>query len=299
MVAAAARMVSDRLKWYTRIGAGRARFAARASLAAIAPPLIAAEYLVLDCPDGDDASGLFSEAAAVVGGLAHVERWPALYSGLRVNFLDHGLYYEPAMGPNWWEYFFEPVAAGAGGAPRTVVDWEHDAFAHSVELRMPRHEAARLVEKHIIPRPVIREEVDRFCGEQLRDDFTIGVHYRGTDKWEGAPVVPFDAVADAVTTAAGGRSDWKVFVATDEQPCLEYMRKRFGGRLVARDVRRSADGRPLHKASRQRYRDGADAVVDCLLLAKTSHLVRTDSNLGLFATFFNPRLTEHMFGVRT
>jgi len=27
--------------------------------------------------------------------------------------------------------------------------------------------------------------------------------------------------------------------------------------------------------------------------------VRTDSNLGLFATFFNPSLTERMFGERT
>ncbi|HWI19563.1 MAG TPA: hypothetical protein VNT81_17540, partial [Vicinamibacterales bacterium] len=221
MVASAARVLFDRINWYSRIAAGRARFTARAALGSVAATLVTPEVLLLDCPDGDEASGLFSEAAAVVGALAHVEHWPTLYAGLRVDFREHGLYYDSAAGPNWWEYYFEPVAIGTSGHARTVADWEHDAFAHAVELRMQRVEAARLVKRYVVPKASIGQKVDAFWREHVGDVFTVGVHYRGTDKWEGAPVVPFDAMAAAVTEATSGRPEWKVVVATDEQPFLD------------------------------------------------------------------------------
>ena len=53
---------------------------------------------MLGCAPGEDASGLFSEVSAVVGGLAHYEAMPELYAGLRVDFEDEGLYYDPAAG---------------------------------------------------------------------------------------------------------------------------------------------------------------------------------------------------------
>jgi hypothetical protein len=146
----------------------------------------------------------------------------------------------------------------------------------------------------------VMARVDQYWTAHAGGAEVIGAHYRGTDKWEGAPVVPFEAVAQAVldasTTASADR--WKLFLATDEDACVAFMRQRFPGRVVALDIRRSNDGRPLHKAPGNGFRKGEEAMMDCLLLARCAHLVRTDSDLGLFATFFNANLPVRLLGSR-
>lgn len=287
-----------RATWYSRIGLGRMRRAARRASAGVGLP-ITKEFLVLDCPDGDEASGLFSEVAAVVGCLAEITAHPALYAGMRVDFQDHGLYYDAATGPNWWEYFFEALECGApaGAMLRAVSDWEHDWLAETVELEMSRASAAALVRRHVRVKPRLLEQVDRYREAHAAGAFLIGVHYRGTDKWEGAPIVPYEAVAQAVIDAAPtAATAWKLFLATDEQACLEFMQHRFPERVIARDIRRSSDGQPLHKASGNGYRKGEDALLDCVLLSRCARLVRTDSDLGLFATYFNPDVPVRLLG---
>ena len=103
---------------------------------------------------------------------------------------------------------------------------------------------------------------------------------------------PIDSVAAVVRDAlpAAGATPWKIFVATDEQACLDYMLGAFPGQVLYRPMRRAVDGRPIHKTPGDGFRKGEDAVIDCLLLARCAQLIRTDSDLGLFATFFNPAL---------
>lgn len=301
---AAARWVLRRSDWYGRIAAGHARLAARRALAASGVP-IRRDWLDLDCPDGDEASGLFSEAAAVVGCLDACSREPRLYAGMHVDFRDHGLYYEAAAGPNWWEYYFEPIRVGTpeDAVVRRVPDWQHDACAEAVELSMSRRRAADLVSRHVRVKAAMQDECDAFWRAQIGGRVAIGVHYRGTDKWEGAPVVPYETIVDAVRHARGSAAampdDFMVFLATDEQACVEHLRRTFADRLIVRDMTRSTDGRPLHKIAGDGFRKGKDAVLDCLLLARCAHLVRTDSDLGLFAAFFNPELPITMLGTPT
>jgi hypothetical protein len=293
-----AEIAMRRAHWYARIALGRARRAGRLSASSIGLP-VHQEFLIVDCADGDDASGLFSEVAAVVGCVAEVEAHPGVYAGMRVDFGTHGLYYDAAMGSNWWNYFFEPLAVGApDGRSRALSDWEHDAFASEVELRMPRAEAARIVSRHVVPRATIRSEVDRFWRSNLAGECAIGVHYRGTDKWEGRPPIPYESVAAAIQDAVGvrGVETWRLFLATDEQPCVEFLTRAFPGRVIFREMARSSDGRPLHKVAGNGFHKGHEATIDCLLLARCAHLVRTDSDLSLFATFFNPTLPVTLLG---
>ena len=119
----------------------------------------------------------------------------------------------------------------------------------------------------------------------------IGVHYRGTDKRQDAPRVPYEAVASAVIAqAAREGGDWKLFAASDEQAFVDFMRERFGARVACLDMRRSTDGSPIDVVQGDNRRKGADAVLDCLLLSRCDALLRTASNLGLCASFFNPRV---------
>ncbi len=252
---------------------------------------------------GRNASGLFSEFAAVIGFLEHYEQWHRSYAGARVEFAD-GLYLDPACGSNWWQYYFEPIALGNdGGAPRrTVGQHHHDFFANRVERRMPRRTAARLVERHVRLRPAIQQAVGSYVREHWHDTHVIGVHYRGTDKIADARRVSYDEME----TSIRGRIDpvasasWRIFLATDEHGFVEFMRARFGDRLLVRTMFRSVDGRPIDICNADgNYQKGFDAVVDCLLLSRTDHVIRTSSNLGLCATLFNPQLTETLLNRET
>jgi hypothetical protein len=246
-----------------------ARSAVAARLAATKAGLTRPETAVFACRVGADVSGLFSEFAAVVGMLDHFERQRDHYAGLRVEFRD-GLYYDAAAGPNWWEYYFTPIAiAGDPAAPtRTVSPHFHDHCAYLVERRLPRAVGAAVV----------------------------GVHYRGTDKAEDAPRVPYDHVATLLREQLRSRpAGCRVFVATDEAAFVEYLHGAFPSLVTSREMFRSVDGRPIDVVNADgNYQKGLDAVVDCVLLSRTDFLIRTASNLSLCATLFNERLPDRL-----
>jgi hypothetical protein len=269
--------------------------AARTRLVAAGLPL-QRQVLVLQCMDGSQASGLFTEFASVLGALEHCERWENHYAGFRVDFADHGLYYDPGAGPNWWEYYFEPINIGSPGgtAAMTITRWQHDAFAIKVERRMSRPVAAAILARHVRVKPYLREQVDSYVRENFDGRFVIGIHYRGTDKHEEAPRVPYADVEATVRKVIGraGTDQYRLYVATDEQYFLDYMLGRFPGKVLYRELLRSTDGRPTHKTSGGGFKKGADAVIDCLLLSRCGYLVRTASDLSLCATFINPDLPQ-------
>lgn len=279
-----------------RSGIVAARLMRVARMGGVAAGMLRREVVVAECLGGDDVSGLFSEFAAVLGILDHYHRWRHLYAGVRVDF-SHGLYFDPAVGSNWWEYYFEPIDIGGGrGAPARVVSPHfHDLCANRVERRMSRETGSRLIDRYVVVKPTVRNIVDAFVREHWRDAAVIGIHYRGTDKSDDAPRVPYEEM-EAVTRAAIGRTGsdrCKIFLATDEQSFLDFMRDRFPGQLLYREMFRSVDGRPIDVVNADgNYKKGEDAVVDCLLLSRSHHLIRTASNLSLCSTLFNPRLPE-------
>lgn len=238
--------------------------------------------------------GLFSAFATVLGLLEYHERWAHCYSGVVVDFGTSGLYYERPAGPNWWAYYFEPIGSLPGrDADRAVVTGDqHFYFATRVERRMSRKRAFELIRRHVRLLPFLREQVDSLVRDKFEGCFVVGVHYRGTDKFLDAPRVPYSTAAEAVSNAMlpAGRVPSKVYVATDEQGFLDYMRERFPDRVVCLAMHRSVDGTPIDVIQGDNWNKGRDAVLDCLLLSRCDVLVRTASNLSLCAGFFNPRL---------
>lgn len=281
-----------------RAGVPAARAVRGCRLGAVAAGLRAPEIVVLECRRGDDATGFFSEFAAVLGILDHYERWQRLYAGVKVDF-GAGLYYEPSFGPNWWEYYFEPIDLGdhRGAPSRVVSDYYHDLCANRIEQTMPRRRAAQLVARYVVVKPRIREMVDTYVREHWGDAMVLGIHYRGTDKSSEAPRVPYEEVETAVRAAirAAGPRPCKLFLATDEHAFLDHMRERFPGQLLYREIFRSRDGRAIDVVNADgNHKKGEDAVLDCLLLSRTHALIRTASNLSLVAALFNPHLPETM-----
>lgn len=230
---------------------------------------------------------------AVLGALEHYEKWIGICAGLRVDFKDQGLYHDQIAGENWWEYYFEPIDIGAReNATLTIIDfYHHDMFTQRAEA-MPRAGAYRFIARYVRPKTHINEKLDSYARANFEGAFVIGIHYRGTDKHEEARPVPYDRVVAAVREAINGAGicRYKLFVATDEQPFLDHMLGQFPGKVLYREMLRSADGRPTHKTNGDGFKKGEDAVIDCILLSRTDYLVRTASSLSFCSTLFNPNL---------
>ncbi len=252
------------------------------------------EVLLLDNA-GPYPAGLFAEFAAVLGTLEHYETWQNQYVGVIVDFKDRGLYYDRAVGENWWEYYFEPIRIVGSNkdAVRKVIDnYQHVQFSVRSAGKMTRERGHRLISQYIRVRPHIQRKVDAFVHDHFHGAYVIGIHYRGTDKSVEAARVSYDNVLAVVTEklAALGTQNIRLFLATDEQAFLDCMLNRFMDQLIYCKIFRSSNGKPTHGLNADAHQRGEEAVIDCLLLSRCHFLIRTQSHLGLCASIFNPLL---------
>jgi hypothetical protein len=274
-------------------------------------------------------AGMFSEFHSVLGALAYAETRGA--AGVRVDFRS-GLYVDAAHGPNWWTYFFTRAQMAVRPSPsvgelhldRVVAKYgRHGGFCDLVNGVTPylypmtcgvsRSELHRLLTAHIEVRPEIRDQINRIVSASFEPDaYMVGVHYRGTDSTHGLAGalvdhrtyrIPYSAYADEVrrALAAAAPRRYQVLVATDETEFVDFMRREFGDRVLCSDAPRvRAGGAAIHFDDTLRvsnYQKGKSALVDCLLLAATSYLVKGRSNLSDASLAFNPRL-PYSFCVR-
>lgn len=261
------------------------------------------KYLVVDSPG--NKSGMFATFLYMLGVYDEFEKSPDKYSGLEINFGKQGVYYDEDRGENWWEYFFNPVKLGENeGDVRKHSKLERWNLANSVESNytgsgsgMPRELGYAYFKKYFKVSPEIQSQVDAFADKHFTGKQVISIHYRGTDKVGDtedfeAPRLTYEDMRKHVEDQLQGRDfeDVVLFVATDEQQFVEFMEKEFPGKVVTTNVKRSSDGKPLHLGVNDPYKAGQGALIDCLLLAHGDVLIRTSSNLSLFAKYINPTM---------
>lgn len=245
-------------------------------------------------------AGMFAICNLVLGHLYLLDK--GYYGGVAVDFADRGVYYDPNKGSNWWEYYFEPLAVGlkSDGIVEKTIPFELNQLAAAIRMQIPRGEAAALIRKHIKVQDYILEQVDDFASENFQDYFIIGLHYRGTDKSSEAPRVTYAqaelAVQEQISSLPHNR--YKIFVATDERPFLMYIQKKFPGKVIYTEAIRSTDFSSVHHSAPNHYEVGRQAIVDALLLSRCDQLIRTSSNLSLWATYFNPDLPVTLLNCR-
>lgn len=258
---------------------------------------------VLSLPSPNSGGGIFFNVVNVLGFLRYCEK--NNIDSFEVNFAKKGHYYEETLGPNWWQYFFEPIQAETFGTkvcrflklkkPTKVSQRQIAFFNYDGEYYLPRHKAHALIKKYIRIKPEIEQEINQFKEKHFDGAFVIGIHYRGTDKYTEAALVDYARVKESIDEAIAthGEGPIKIFVATDTQKFLDYIRPFYPDQIVTTDATRSTDGNPLHygvqtKEELYHYRQGKETVIDALLLSHTDYLIRTSSNLSLCSSFFNP-----------
>lgn len=248
------------------------------------------EYIVIKHPPGNP--GMFSVFNTVVGFLYDYEQKKC--AGVKVHFENQGLYYDANQGENWWQYYCEPLEIGeeAVGYARPYSKLKYMARAMFTEEQLSRDEVHALITKYIKIKPHIKEEVEAFAHTHFVNKKVLGVHYRGTDKSSEAVKTSFDKVVAHIEAQIKlvGSDDYVIFVATDQQSFFERLSARFPGKVIAKEHERSSDNKSLHENAKDPFKQGKEAMVDALLLAKSSCLIRTSSNLSLWSTYFNPKM---------
>lgn len=259
-------------------------------------PVVAKRFYLLTAPSW--FPGFFSCYQVVVGFLNWYEEQAAagLTLGMKVHF-EQGLYFDSSVGPNWWEYYFEPIltAEPPDEHVEAIPDSPKSAWAAEAISTISRERAAALIRTYIKIKPHLQARIDTFAAQHFGSRYVVGVHYRGTDKGCEAPRVAYEVVVEEVRRAIARPMHAAIFVATDEQPFLDCMKDAFGERVVAIDACRSLNDEPVHhvngrSALTNRYALGAEAVLDCMLLSRSDILIRTHSNLSSSAANINPTL---------
>jgi hypothetical protein len=163
-----------------------------------------------------------------------------------------------------------------------------------------RARAKEVIDEFVRPRAHLRRLADGFASTHLAGRPAIGVHVRGTDATssderrafrQGSLVL--SRYVAAIDGLLAGRPDAVVLVATDDQASLDHLTRCFGERVVAYDAVRHVGGEPAGQGptgwimpgyiagDRDRAaRNGADAVVEYLLLGRCDHLVHNGSSLA-------------------
>jgi hypothetical protein len=217
------------------------------------------------------------------------------YSGIKID-LHTPFYLDLHCGPNWWDYFFEPISFGDASKPVHITLADHIDLA-SICVHLPRQKVFELIQKYVRIKPHIQEEVSAFTNKQFSNHFVIGVHHRGTDKKIDIPIVPYEKTKQALDSVIMGltkqqRQNLKIYVASDEQQFLMYMLNMYGPLVIYSDFVRSNNGIPLHYGDDSRYsgnyQKGKEALLDCLILSKCNFLIRPCSGLSIFSSYFNP-----------
>lgn len=163
-----------------------------------------------------------------------------------------------------------------------------------------RVRAGAIVREYVRPRAYVAEKVNAFFEQHLAGRRVIGVHVRGTDAVSAGETrahrfgsLVLDNYVAAVEELLESMPDARILVATDAQSSLDHLTHAFGDRVSAYDSLRHVSGEaagrgpggwtmPAYISSdRERAaRNGEEAVVEYLLLARCQHLVHNGSSLA-------------------
>lgn len=248
------------------------------------------EYFILNNQHTNPGFGALFHA--VLGALDGFEE--GKYAGLKVEFKS-GVYFDPAVGSNWWEYFFEPINLGNEQAPLYYSTCEDVCNLVPKGLEICRNRAYELIKKYIHLKPKLQRKVDAFASKRFKNNLIIAVHHRGTDKKLEAPIVPYQTTLFHLNwwvTNQPRKTKIKIYVATDDQEFLDTICSMYPKRVVYNDFVRSKNGEPIHYNDhiyKSNYQKAEEAIIDCLLLARSHILIYPSSSTFSNASLkFNP-----------
>lgn len=181
-----------------------------------------------------------------------------------------------------------------------------------------REEANAIIRRFVSPRDYLQLKVNHFFQQHMNGHYVIGVHARGTDAVSKEEIRPhrqgslvLSKYMAQIEELLRAHRSARIFVATDDESSLEYLRKAFGKRVLAYDSIRHKSGKaagkgptgwimPAYIASdRDRAaRNGEEAVIEYLLLSRCNYLVHNGSGLARTVLLNVPELPHRNLHLR-
>lgn len=204
--------------------------------------------------------------------------------------------YKRSLFENNWSSFFEQPERPEDKKPNPtfapfslpVHEWWSARYASLPVISM-KPALARFFR----PAVVIQELSHRLVAD-CDIDFgqTIGVHYRGTDKFKEAKIPPVQAFIKKTSMALENMPSAKVFLLTDEQNALSLFTRDFKERLVFNQSLRAPEGElGAHNVdSRDGQRQGQIFLANLLLISKCQTLITHTGNGALWEVLYRGSL---------
>lgn len=245
--------------------------------------------------DGHARTGLFSVATVLLENMMLSDE----KYDYRVELGSEYLYFDKNHGPNVWEYFFNQ---DVNTHPREAYQTQETGFLFErtglldVGNRSESYQSSIFIVSELFHTRIgfstlMKSELDQLKSNMDLNQEYIAVHKRETDySLHASKIHNSDKFFSEIESDLGNE---KIFLATDSQKALWEFRLRYGSRLKYLRIPRSRDNTGLHFMNMSKipnWRNGANAVLDCFLLANGRKLIRTRSNLTTFSLIINPHL---------
>lgn len=216
-----------------------------------------------------------------------------------VNWGSESLYYDESKGKNVWNYFFNQPHSADSLRNRT------DLYSVQGYAEIPYTGAAFKAKMNaalqlISFKTSVVDIFDQYVAENNIGQHTVGVHYRGTDKYNGAA---FGEPASAMPINAELYMTYiqqllhrnpqfiNVFVATDDSRAAQVFKQH--NCIIRDNVIRGSDKQSVHaNMPGSGYDKGLQVLLDCLILSYCGYLVRSTSNVSSVALFADAELKQ-------
>lgn len=233
----------------------------------------------------DLGGGLFSHINMLVTVMEHIGS-----ANLHVDWTNGLPYCVPSSGNLFEELFYQlsPVIDGDERSNR----WPHYRYTYKAAEELYRGRSAwrwhlnkwwsRL---HVLP--LIMAEVNRMTAD-WKDD-VAGLHIRNSSIGAECPGGISPSLAD-YERAIGGVTG-RIYLATDNDEAVKYMRALLGERLIVRPIPRGDSmASEYHRTVAQSVSDAQNCLIDALILARCDHLIHSVSNIATAVLYMNPRM---------
>lgn len=206
---------------------------------------------------------------------------------LMIDFVDTNLHPD-----NIWDfYFYQPFVI------ENLSDYEierkmwFDTYCQFFLDQNHIDEFNCMVNKYVVVKPKITQIVDDFTNKYFLNKNILVCHKRGTDHSLHGDMLSLQYYFEKVDLHIDKYD--LLYLATDEQQTLDAFKNRYRNKVIYYDCMRSENGIAIHHGigKQDPYKMGEDVVVDCLLMSKGSHLLKTASNISHAVLYFNNKMT--------
>jgi len=95
------------------------------------------------------------------------------FESVEVSFDREGHYYDSQKGPDWWNYYFEPINLGPQNSKKKIYGCTSYVNPYNIEFHTSRSQAHSLIKTYIRIKPDILHEIDRFEADEFKGHYVI------------------------------------------------------------------------------------------------------------------------------